>query len=296
MSYHEYTVARREFKSNSPNGRSDAAREADLRLARAVADGSIEAWHAFIERYSGLIFGVIRRRLVMEEEDEIRTVYVDVLKALYDGALTRYRGEARLSTWLTVFTGGRALDAFRHRHGRSSAPGKLAEMSPFDREVFRLFYIDRLPLDVIAQVLRAKRFSVTAEGIVESVRRLDESIDRRVIERLGYERHARRRGVDSGRMLEYLIGLEHDLAGRSEHDRPDAYLAAQESRAVAERVRKHLSRLPPDERQIVHYRFERGWTAARIAETLGLDGRRRVYTLIDRIVRKLRGYLERGEE
>lgn len=285
-----------DLESNSPDGRGKSILLDDLRLVRAVEEGSIEAWHKFIERYSGLIFGVIRRRLVMEDEDEIRSVYVDILKALYDGSLRKYRGESRLSTWLTVFATGKTLDVFRHIHGRKSESGKLAGLDEFDREVLRLFYIDRLHLDVIVHILRSKGHSVTSERIVESIRRIDTCVDGRRMMRLDYEHQKRGWGAGSAQMLEYLVRLERELEEKGEHDRPDARIIEMENRVIAERVREQISRLSREEQTIVYYRFKRGWTARKIAEKLGLDGQRRVYTHINQIVRKLRkGFVSKEE-
>jgi RNA polymerase sigma factor (sigma-70 family) len=61
-----------------------------------------------------------------------------------------------------------------------------------------------------------------------------------------------------------------------------------EARAVDERLQGIIASLPEDERRILSLRFERGWSARRIAEELGLSGPRGAYTLLDRIVRSLR--------
>jgi RNA polymerase sigma factor (sigma-70 family) len=69
---------------------------------------------------------------------------------------------------------------------------------------------------------------------------------------------------------------------------PDYYLMEREAQAVVERLRAILAGLPPEERRILSLRFERGWSARRIAEELGLSGPRGAYTVLDRIVRGLR--------
>ena len=93
----------------SPRGEGGAslpAREERIRegveLARAVSEGSIPHWHAFVDRYSGLIYSVIRRQLFAETEDDVRNVFADVLDVLYRGKLAEFAGRSDLSTWLIV--------------------------------------------------------------------------------------------------------------------------------------------------------------------------------------------------
>jgi RNA polymerase sigma factor (sigma-70 family) len=279
-----------------PGQRNKAAIESDQKLVQEILDGSLAAWHEFIDRYSGLIFGIIRRRLVMENEDDIRSVYVDILKSLYDGRLKMYRGEARLSTWLTVYTRSRAFDFFRQKHGRYSTPKGLGKLTEFDREVLRLYYIDKLPLEVIVHMLRCKGFSVTAETIIESIQRVDGLLDRRYLKRLDHEHHVAAWGVDSARMLKCLIELKLDYEEKSGRNRPDFHLIEKEVHELAERVREQISRLPPDERAIVFFRFNRGWSAKKMAERLDLGSQRRVYSLINRVIRKLRKNIMLEEE
>jgi RNA polymerase sigma factor (sigma-70 family) len=279
-----------------PRSRDDAAAGNDLKLARAILEGSLTAWHEFIERYSGLIFGVIRRRLVAEDEDDIRSVYVDVLKSLYDGKLGLYRGEARLSTWLTVFTRSRAHDYYRQRYGRSSARSAHDKLTELDREILRLFYVDALPLEVVVRILRDKGHPVNAESIIESIRRADDCLDPRSLRRIGDEHHANAGSVDSARMLAYLSHLKMDIEEKNGRSAPDSRLMEREARETAERVRELVSRLPPEERRILYFRFDRGLSAKEISEKLGLGGQRRVYTLIGRVLRTLRKHIADDEQ
>jgi DNA-directed RNA polymerase specialized sigma24 family protein len=62
---------------------------------------------------------------------------------------------------------------------------------------------------------------------------------------------------------------------------------------MAARVRELLSELSEEERDIVRLRYEEGWTAQRIAEEKGYTGQRRVYTVLDGVLRKLRKGLGR---
>jgi len=277
--------------SNAPSIGSDSSglREADLALVEAVASGCLHSWHGFLNRYSGLIHSVLRRHLFAEDEDDIRTVFVDVLETLYRGGLSKYRGESRLSTWLVVFTRNRALDKLRERRGRRRHPKGYELFDELTREVFRLYFVERLPLPVTVHELRWRGVSgADADGIVASIQRLEETLDRRYLESLEDECHARLSGVDSMRMLRYLINLRCEFEGRTAGDRPDALLVEEESAEIAEKVKQELSYLAADERKVVFLRYARGWSARRIAERLGLKNQRKAYLVIEKAVRKLR--------
>jgi RNA polymerase sigma factor (sigma-70 family) len=279
-----------------PKKRKEKDIECDLMHVRAISDGSLTEWHQFINRYSGLIHGILRRYLVVEDEDEIRSVYVDILKSLYEGGLKAYRGEARLSTWLSVYTRSRALDFFRQRHGRYRTPRGYDDLTGFDREVLRLYFIEKLPLEVTVHMLRCKGRTAEAEDIIESIQRIDNHLDPRYLRRLDYEHHAKKYGVDSVKMLKYLIQQRIDYEERGGGGRPDARLIEEDVKETAERVRLLLSRLTLDERKIIYFRFNRGWSAKEIAERTELGGQRRIYTLIDRVIRKLRKNFSFGEK
>jgi RNA polymerase sigma factor (sigma-70 family) len=108
---------------------------------------------------------------------------------------------------------------------------------------------------------------------------------------LAYNLHASSVGAASGRLLEFLDHhrIELETAGRTQT--PDAALMEKEAQRNAAKVRKLIEKLPEEERRILALRFDRGWTAARIAEELGLESPRRAYTIIERGLRQLRKLL-----
>lgn len=82
--------------------------EDDLDLARRVLDGSEEAWHEFIDCYTGLLRHAIRR--FVRDQDDAASIYVSVLERLYRGQLAQFKGEARFGTWLVFVARHAALD------------------------------------------------------------------------------------------------------------------------------------------------------------------------------------------
>jgi RNA polymerase sigma factor (sigma-70 family) len=92
-------------------------------------------------------------------------------------------------------------------------------------------------------------------------------------------------------LLDYLNHMDIE-SGRTESD-PDDSFTRDGIEKMALRVRELLEGLSDDEREIVRLRYEEGWTAQRIAEERGLSGQRRVYTILDGALRKLRRLIDR---
>jgi RNA polymerase sigma factor (sigma-70 family) len=261
---------------------------ADLNLAKAISGGSVSAWHKFLNRYSGLIYGVVRRHLFTEDEDEVRGAYVDILKCLYDGEIKNYRGESHLTTWLMAAVRSRTLDLFRKRHGRLRLPRGYKRLSELDKKVLRFYFVERLPLEIVVHMLGWSGFSVNADDIIKSIQRIENIVGRCYLDGIDHERRADQYGVDSIQVLKYLIQMRLEYEEKASSFRTESYLLEKEVLEKTDRLRELLSALTPEERKIVFLRFNRGWSARKIAKVLDLGGQRRAYTIIDRVIRKLR--------
>lgn len=260
----------------------------DSNLVSSILNGSVEAWHDFIERFSGLILGVIRRQLYEADEDQIRTIYVEILAALHDGSLETYRGTSSLATWLIVFTRNRARDHLRKLYGRSNEPKGFENLDARDRLAFKLFYVERLPLEALMLQMRWDEPEITADDIVRSIQRIEANLNPRYLRNLEEKHQARMRGIRSVQLARYLvdISIRDDMCIR--YVRPDSETLERDINDVACSLREKIAELREDERKILYLRFEKGLSAQEIAEEMDIGGRRRVYTIIDRIVRKLR--------
>lgn len=96
-----------------------AAYAADLELARRCASGDGDAQRALVERHAPLVFSICRRSGLSREEAE--DVSQDVFRLAFE-ALPRYRGEARLSSFLYTFVKRRVADHLRSSAVRHAAP------------------------------------------------------------------------------------------------------------------------------------------------------------------------------
>jgi DNA-directed RNA polymerase specialized sigma24 family protein len=259
-----------------------------VELVRSVLSGSEPAWRRFLTLYGGLIEAMIRRYLGPRDREEVHSVTAEVLESLYLKKLAHYEGRAALSTWLTLVTRNQVLDHLRRRFGRRHPPQALRRLAKNDREIFRLYYVEGWSF---ADVLR--RQASQAPGwnetrLLAALRRIEAQIGDRWLRRLAYDLHAQSVGAASGRLMAYLDHVRDEFKLNEGAHSPDYHLMEREARAVDERLHGIIASLPEDERRILSLRFERGWSARRIADELGLSGPRGAYTLLDRIVRGLR--------
>jgi len=264
----------------------------DLALARAVLAGSEDAWHAFIRKYSRLIMAVIRRYLWSRWSDDAQSLHASVLESLYRGGLARYVGRAALSTWLVAVTRAAVVDDVRHRVGNRRLQMRLKGLGPYERDVFRLYYLEGLSFGNVLRMVLDHGARATPDRLLLALQVIEDRVTDRLARRLRYDLHAQSVGAASGRLLEYLDHVKNEAEAAPGGQGPEYHLMEHESRTVVDTVIAAVERLPADERRLLSLRFEQGWTAKRIAEELGLDGQRTVYTKIDRVLRGLRRILE----
>jgi RNA polymerase sigma factor (sigma-70 family) len=282
------------FRAHSSAPRTESRVQEDLALIEMVLGGSTVHWHAFVDRYAGLIYSVVRRQLFAEDEDEVRTVFADVLEALYKGKLSEFRGNSELSTWLIVVSRGKALDHLRHLQGRRKHPQGYEGLSPFERDVFKFHHVEGLGFDAVIHSLRSAGHPANAEMIAHAVLKIESTLDKHYLRRLEAEAKAPALGVVSGRLLQFLNHMDIQRENEDD-DRPSDIIDTEDTARMAARVRELLSELSDEEQDVVRLRFEEGRTAQQIADETGLSGQRRVYTILDGVIRKLRRRLEDDE-
>ncbi len=202
----------------------------DIRIVSEILEGSEKAWHDFVERYSGLILGVIRRQIFEADEDQVRTIYVEILASLYEGGLEKYRAKSSLSTWLIVFTRNRARDFLRKLYGRSTEPTGFSKLDKTEKLIFKLFFVEMLPLDAIILQLRWSEPDISIENIVDSISRIEKVINPRYLKNLNDKNQARRHGIKSVQLARFLIGesVRSDVYVR--YIRPDSEMLEKETR------------------------------------------------------------------
>ncbi len=262
----------------------------DMELVLAVLSGSVESWHALVDRYTGLVMSVLRQQLFVEDIDEIRNVYVNVLEDLYNNKLKEYGGRASLATWLVLVTRGKATDYLRKKRGRRQLPRGYDTLSDFDRRVFQLYFVEGLGFESVLCALEWQTDKTRVKDIVASVEQILDKIDGRYLKRLNNENAARRHGVGAGNLPEHIYQAESVIrdAGDKSVRTPDEVLADGEHARMLERLAALKQSLSEEDRELLELRYERGMTARAISDNLDMGGQRKVYSALDRALRRLR--------
>ena len=266
----------------------------DLALVRRILDGDSQAWHLFVQRYAGLMYAVIRRQLRTTDIDDIRSVLVDVLVVVRTSKLRAYQGRAALSTWLAVLARSGAIDFLRRRHGRPRYQRLLARLGAGDRLILRLYHFEGSTPHQVAEALCARGEECSVEEVIARIRSIEGRLGGGWMEDVAYELHARNVRLHSARILAYLDHVRDEFQHRTETQSPEYSMMERESRETARRLAEFVGGLGPAERQLLHLRYADGRTAEQVSRDLGLAGPRVVYTMTERVLRKIRRWLGRA--
>lgn len=269
--------------------------EKDLNLVDSVSRGSVKSWHDFLRLYSGLIYSVTKRHFPFESEDDVRTIYVDILKSLYDSDLAKYGGQVSLATWLILVVRRKALDHIRSLYGRYREPAGFKNLNDFDKKIFKLYYLEKLNIDVVIHTLNWNGLSADIDRVLESIERIESELDRRFLDRLDKDHLPGKKRNGSAALVEYLNELKLEYERHADSSSPYNMLADREKQRVEERLRSEIAKLPPEDQKVINLRFKRGLPAKQISRKLNLGGQRKVYTIINRVIRNLRSSLQYDE-
>ena len=246
-----------------------------------------EGWTRFLESYSPLLFDVARR--FERDDDATIDCYLYICEQLSAGGfrrLLRFRagGPARFSTWLCAVARNLCLDWHRRECGRYRVFDAVTRMAPLDQEVFGGLFVERLPVEDLLCRLRPRHPGLTIEQLVERARVVESALSPRQRWLLA-ARWAR--GVTAARRS---AGEDEEALRQvpSDTPSPETWAGLQEERAALMRA---MSRLSPQERLLIRFRFERELTLAEIARLLGFDSPqsadRRIRDVLDTLRRAM---------
>lgn len=271
--------------------RDPETREDALGLIRSIEEGSVEAWQAFVERYAGLILAVLRKHVF--DADEVRNLFAGVLENLYKGGLSNYRGRAALSTWLVLVARNKAIDFLRKQGGRRGTPAGLDRLSRRDRHIFELYHRRGLDFEEVCRAAGDGEAPLSTDALLAALGRIEQAVDARSMRSAANDLYAESTGAASGRLLEYLELTRAESADKRSREAPDLQLLREEAGRVHRVVRDFIERLPPLERRVLELTYDDERSAKEIAGRLNLDGARKVYTLKEKALRKLRALLQK---
>jgi len=124
----------------------------DRELVRRCVDGDAVAWNEFVDRFSGLVYWAIKRKLYKYDsadgESDVEEIYQRVMASIWGKrSLGTVRDRDNISPWLVVLTSNIAIDFLRKRYFEESMISgsddpNIRHQDPeepeFDDEYFRL--------------------------------------------------------------------------------------------------------------------------------------------------------------
>jgi DNA-directed RNA polymerase specialized sigma24 family protein len=232
----------------------------DDELRALIRSNPDAGWRAFIDQYTPLIVGLIRRA-GLEDRDELMEVYVLMCERLSEHGFARLKsqdaGRGSIGGWLAVLTRHAAVDWVRSRKGRRRVFQAIRVLSPFDQRVFESYYWDaRTPTDI---------------AVIEhtSLASVFQSLER--IQGVMSDRH-RAELMSLALRSKAPVALDETDAAESiadPHSDPetDARIAQ-----ANERYEAALRQLSPEEAAIVRLKYVEGLTNADIERAIGVSG------------------------
>lgn len=240
------------------------------RLFSDDAEAAERAWKEFLRRYSSLFLKVIWQ--FERDVDAAMEKYVYVCTHLAANNLARlrkYQPEQRehlpkLSTWLTIVVKNLCVEERRVTHGRRRLPRALLSLSEFDQQVFKHCYWEGYTAQEVSEMIGAVNSESTS-----SVR---DALDR--IEALAL----RPSKTWADALPKAFVSFDEQWHGNGKASDLD------ESRSSE----SLLDVLTSEERLVVQFRFWEDLSAPDIARLMNLSSPRKVYTLLERALKKMR--------
>jgi DNA-directed RNA polymerase specialized sigma24 family protein len=234
------------------------------------------AWDRFLTRYRRLIFASIRH--YTQDYDDGMDLFAHVCEKLRADGMQRLRTRAeepnpraRFSTWLVTVVRHLVVDWFRHRDGRHRLSSLAQGLSPLQRRIFELVFLDRRTHVETYELLCTREVpGITFREFLATLRETY-------------------RTVSVGRRGQLLreLGSVPPLSP-TEADPPGPVEAAERH----ERLELALAALTPEDRLAVELYVLEELPAERVASILGLANAKAVYNRVYRALADLRGRLE----
>lgn len=241
------------------------------------------AYEALLKRYSNTLLRMIRR--FMRDPDEVMEVYTAIcerLRAHDFQALRRFRTNNDLTPWLSVVVANACRDRFRKRRLQSIPQAMLDKLSEVERLVFQYYFQNNLPYGEIAEMIKGRhRIECTTLDVVAAIGRMNEllSVSKRWNLLLALNaRHA-------PQSIEEMMDAGFELKSG---DAADALVQGWQHEAQLKWLSEALGEQTAEDQLLVMLRFEHGLRANRIAEMMGYENPKYVYTRLRTIINRLR--------
>ncbi len=242
-------------------------------------------WRAFIDQYTPLLVGLIRRAGV-DDRDETMEVYILICERLSANGFERLKsqeaGRGSLGGWLSVVTRNAAVDWIRSRKGRRRLFHAIRDLAAFDQRVFELYYWDERTPSEIAEILALElKERSNLFRVLDALERIQTTLT---------DRH-RAELVSLTFRSKPPVPLEESDAAETVADPgvdPETALRASQ---LSVRFENALGRLPAADAAIVRLKYGEGLTNADIELATGLTGvtAGRLQNILGRLRQRSRG-------
>ena len=174
----------------------------------------------------------------------------------------------KLSTWLTIVVKNLCVEAHRSFHGRKRYPQALLKLSDFDRIVFGLRYWKGYSREEIEEEMKVRR-NGTENSVSRSLKKIDSVLTRSPEKSAHVQRNPT------------IIPLD-------EHANESASNMDEEAGELEAWFENSIRSLSQQERIAIRLRFWEDLTAKEIATIMNISPVRKVYSLLENGLRKLR--------
>jgi len=244
----------------------------DDALRTLIREDPAAGWRAFIDQYTPLLVGLIRRA-GLDDRDEVMEVYVTVCERLTERDFARLKSQdaarGSIGGWLAVMTRHAAVDWIRSKKGRRRLFQAVRDLPPLDRRVFELYYWDERMPSEICEIEKT-----TLAAVFDSLERIQSALT---------DRHRAELIALALRSKQPVALDDTDAPERVADSRPDAESALHVAE-VTEQFESALRSLPAEDAAIVRLKYVEGLATSDIEHALGTAiSRARVESILGRL-------------
>ena len=223
------------------------------------------------------------------DTDRVGECFIYVCEKLNDNGFQRLlkfnpRGGAKFSTWLATVVFNLCVDWHRREFGRVTRLPAITALPSFDQLVYRITVEQGFSKETCYQMLRADLPELTREMVHNSAGRVMAVLTPRQRWQLCVRNRGRRRqeSLSAGsNSAEQIV----DPGASPE--------AAEHNRQELKTLQQAISRLQPDQRLIIHLRFQEGLSLKKIAQLRQLGDSSRAWRHVQAAVKALSEELQK---
>jgi DNA-directed RNA polymerase specialized sigma subunit len=182
-------------------------------------------------------------------------------------------------------------DRFRKNKAASVPRSVIKQLDDRERLVFKYYYQERLPHEDIAEIIsRRHRVPYTALEVVRAIGKINDLLSTRKRWLLLSALRANMATLSIDEMRERM-GYELGQDARA-----DSFDQAMQEDALLQRLNQALDQLSPDDRMLIHLRFDHDRSAPQIGQLVKYDDHRYVYTRLRTIIQQLRRHMGMNDD